>query len=74
MNEKPKQVEKLSLGITGFDEISYGGLPKYRTTIVSGTVGSGKTVFSTQFLADGIMRAGENGVFVTFEESPDEIR
>ncbi|HEY6010943.1 MAG TPA: circadian clock protein KaiC, partial [Nitrospirota bacterium] len=74
MDQKPKRVEKLSLGIQGFDEISYGGLPKERMTIVSGTVGSGKTVFSTQFLADGIMRAGENGVFVTFEESPDEIR
>jgi circadian clock protein KaiC len=66
-------VEKLPTGITTFDIIAKGGLPKNRTTLVSGTAGSGKTVFAVQFLTAGI-DAGENGVFVTFEESADDIR
>ena len=67
-------VEKLETGISGFDLISNGGLPKHRTTLVSGTAGSAKTVFAAQFLAEGITQADENGVFVTFEESPGDIR
>jgi circadian clock protein KaiC len=67
-------VEKLETGIPGFDLISNGGLPQHRTTLVSGTAGSAKTVFATQFLAEGIIKANENGVFVTFEEAPRDIR
>lgn len=67
------QIEKLETGIPGFDHISSGGLPKYRTTLVAGTAGSAKTVFAAQFLVEGIKR-GELGVFVTFEETPDAIR
>jgi circadian clock protein KaiC len=67
-------VEKLETGINGFDFIAYGGLPKGRTTLVSGTAGSAKTVFAAQFLAEGIRRADEAGVFITFEESPNDIR
>lgn len=70
----PQTVEKLITHISGFDFISCGGLPKGRTTLLSGTAGSAKTVFATQFLARGIMAAGENGVFVTFEEYPSEIK
>ncbi|HUE95572.1 MAG TPA: circadian clock protein KaiC [Longimicrobiaceae bacterium] len=66
-------VEKLATGIESFDLIAEGGLPKNRTTLIAGTAGSGKTVFALQFLATGIA-AGENGVFVTFEESPRDIR
>jgi circadian clock protein KaiC len=66
-------LEKLQTGIAGFDHIANGGLPKHRTTLVSGTAGSAKTVFAAQFLVEGIRR-GENGVFVTFEESPADIR
>jgi circadian clock protein KaiC len=66
-------IEKLETGIPGFDHISNGGLPKFRTTLVAGTAGSAKTVLATQFLAEGIER-GESGVFVTFEETPDAIR
>jgi circadian clock protein KaiC len=67
------RIEKLATGISGFDHITMGGLPKGRTVLVSGTAGSAKTVFACQFLAEGIRR-GENGVFVTFEESPEDIR
>src|SRR5438270_13962124 len=67
-------VQKLPTGITSFDIIAKGGLPRNRTTLVSGTAGSGKTVFAVQFLATGIRDAGEPGVFVTFEESATDIR
>lgn len=76
MSEAPnhrKAVRKLPTGIGSFDLIAEGGLPKNRTTLLSGTAGSGKTVFAMQFLAAGIA-AGENGVFVTFEEPPLDIR
>jgi circadian clock protein KaiC len=66
-------VQKLATGIASFDLIAKGGLPRNRTTLLSGTAGSGKTVFAVQFLAAGIA-AGEHGVFVTFEEAPRDIR
>lgn len=67
-------IEKIATGIEGFDLITYGGLPKGRTTLVVGTAGSAKTVFATQFLAEGITDYDEAGVFVTFEETPADIR
>jgi circadian clock protein KaiC len=74
MAEKTLSIEKLPVGIEGLDLIMNGGLPKDRTTLVSGTAGSGKTVLSAQFLASGIKNKTENGVFVTFEELPSDIR
>src|SRR3954462_11736686 len=70
---KTRQVEKIPTGISSFDIISKGGLPRNRTTLISGTAGSGKTIFAVQFLAAGI-EAGKAGVFVTFEESASDIR
>jgi circadian clock protein KaiC len=67
-------IPKLRTEIEGFDLIAEGGLPRGRATLLSGTSGSAKTVFAAQFLAAGIRRAKQNGVFVTFEESPDDIR
>ena len=67
-------VQKLPTGIASFDVIAKGGLPQNRTTLLSGTAGSGKTVFAMQFLAAGIRDADEHGVFVTFEESAADIR
>jgi len=67
------QISKLPTNIEGFDEISLGGLPYGRTTIVTGTAGSAKTLFAAQFLAEAI-KTGEAGVFVTFEEHPVDIR
>ncbi|PMB00479.1 circadian clock protein KaiC [Fischerella thermalis CCMEE 5268] len=66
-------VEKIRTMIEGFDDISHGGLPVGRTTLVSGTSGTGKTLFSLQFLFNGISYFEEPGVFVTFEESPYDI-
>lgn len=69
-----EDIEKLETHIPGFDLIAGGGLPKGRTSLVAGTSGSAKTVFAAQFLAAGISQAGEPGVFVTFEESKEDIR
>jgi circadian clock protein KaiC len=78
MSERPAvgngNIQKLRTGIPGLDLVTEGGLPRSRTTLVSGTAGSAKTVFAAQFLAAGILEAGEPGVFVTFEEPPSDIR
>lgn len=66
-------VKKIPLGIEGFEVISEGGLPEGRTTLVSGTSGSGKTIFALEYLYHGIKEYNENGVFVTFEETPKDI-
>src|SRR5436190_9755996 len=72
--EQEVAVEKMPTGMSGFDIIAKGGLPRQRTTLVSGTAGSGKTVFAMQFIAAGIRDYGETGVFVTFEETARDIR
>lgn len=68
------KIEKIKTGIGGFDLISEGGFPANRTTLISGSAGSGKTVFAIQFLIEPIRQHQEGGVFVTFEESPEDIR
>jgi circadian clock protein KaiC len=67
-------LKKLETAIPGFDLISAGGLPLGRTTLVSGTAGSAKSVFAAQFLAEGIAKYNQPGVLVTFEEPPADIR
>jgi|APTNR8051073442_1049403.scaffolds.fasta_scaffold06849_5 circadian clock protein KaiC len=69
-----RRVTKTASDIPGFDFIADGGLPHGRATLVAGTSGAGKTVFSSQFLTEGIIRHREPGIFVTFEEQPDDIR
>ena len=64
---------KSPTGIGGFDEITRGGLPTGRTTLVLGGPGSGKTIFAMQFLAHGAVDCGEPGIFVAFEESPASL-
>ncbi|MBD3256645.1 MAG: circadian clock protein KaiC [Candidatus Lokiarchaeota archaeon] len=68
-----QKLSKIPSGIEGFDYISKGGIPLNRTTLISGTPGSGKTIFCVQFLIGGIENANQPGVFVTFEESPQDI-
>ncbi|TWT33490.1 Circadian clock protein kinase KaiC [Posidoniimonas corsicana] len=67
-------VPRLPTGIPGVDALAFGGLPKGRATLICGTSASGKTVFSVQFLACGIAEHKEPGVFVAFEETPQDIR
>jgi len=64
---------KCPTGIKGFDEITEGGLPKNRTTLVSGNAGSGKTLFGIDFLIKGASDFNEPGVLMSFEESEDEL-
>lgn len=73
-DKESRGIEKLPTGIEGLDLIANGGLPRGRTTLVSGTAGSGKTIIAVQYLVEGIVKAGERGVFVTFEETPGDIR
>ena len=73
MTGQGREIERLPAGIPGLDEITGGGLPRTRLSLVTGTAGSGKTVFAVQFLADGVRR-GEAGVFVTLEERPTALR
>lgn len=70
----PGSLPKTKTGIPGFDAISYGGLPKGRATLISGSSGSGKTIFACQFLIEGARQFNEPGVFVTFEENTDDLR
>jgi circadian clock protein KaiC len=74
--EKTKEklgLPRITTGIQGLDELLGGGLPKARATLLSGSTGTGKTVFLNSFLHSGIQKFGENGVFVTLEESPVDI-
>ena len=64
---------KCPTGISGFDEISGGGLPKGRSTLVCGSAGCGKTVLSMEFLLRGAVQFKEPGVFVSFEETPADL-
>lgn len=73
-SDNNNRVRKIETKIPGFDHISQGGLPFGRTTLISGTAGSAKTVMAVQFLVEGIRQADENGVFVTFEEPPEDIK
>ena len=66
-------LEKCPTGIKGLDEITKGGLPKGRPTLICGSAGCGKTLFSMEFLMRGAMDYKEPGVFMTFEETPDDL-
>lgn len=67
------QLQKCPTGIKGFDEITEGGLPKYRTTLISGGAGSGKTLMGIDFLINGATSYNEPGIFMSFEETEDEL-
>lgn len=66
-------VERIPTGIPGLDELIEGGLVESSVTLVSGGAGTGKTILCSQFLWDGL-KNGENCLFVTLEEDPDEIK
>src|SRR5580692_9878084 len=66
-------LEKTPTGIPGFDEISEGGLPKGRTTIICGGAGCGKTMLGIEFLVRGAQEYNEPGVLMAFEETPEDI-
>lgn len=70
---QPSQIEKAPTGIAGLDEITFGGLPAGRPTLLAGGPGSGKTLFGISFLVNGAQLHGEPGVLLTFEENAEEL-
>jgi circadian clock protein KaiC len=68
-----KTPSKVATGITGFDEITGGGFPRGRTSLLVGGPGSGKTVFALQFLVHGARECNEPGIFVAFEEASHRV-
>ena len=73
----PKPVTRLTkspTGIAGFDEVTEGGLPAGRPTLICGSAGCGKSLFAVEFLIRGAMEHGEPGVLMSFEETADDIK
>src|SRR5215208_6176084 len=66
-------LRKERTGIPGFDEITIGGLPAGRPTLICGSAGAGKTLFAMEFLVRGATLFNEPGVFMSFEETDDEL-
>ncbi|MET0507058.1 MAG: ATPase domain-containing protein, partial [Burkholderiaceae bacterium] len=64
---------KASTGIDGLDEITGGGIPQGRSTLVCGSAGCGKTLMAMEFLVRGATANGEPGVFMSFEETAPEL-
>jgi circadian clock protein KaiC len=75
VNRKPKSrcLPKAATGIEGLDEITGGGLPRGRPTLVCGSAGCGKTLLAMEFLVRGATQFGEPGVFMAFEETAEEL-
>jgi circadian clock protein KaiC len=67
------KIQKSLTGIQGFDDITEGGLPRHRPTILLGNTGSGKTIMAMEFLINGITMHSESGVFMAFEEDIEEL-
>ena len=72
--ENVRPMKRVLTGIPGLDLVSLGGLPAGRTTLIAGSSGSCKTLMGLHFLMQGIRQFDEPGVFVTFEETPEDIR
>ena len=68
-----RELPKTPTGISGLDEVTGGGLPQGRPTLLCGPAGCGKTLLATEFIVRGITEFGEPGVFVAFEESAADL-
>ena len=68
-----KSIAKAQTGINGLDEITFGGLPKGRPTLVCGGPGCGKTLLAMEFIVKGVTLFNEPGVFMSFEEKGSEL-
>ena len=64
---------KSQTGIPGLDDMTHGGIPKNRPTLLLGNTGCGKTIMAMEFLINGIVMFDEPGVFLAFEEQTDEL-
>jgi circadian clock protein KaiC len=70
---RKRSLPKAATGISGFDAITQGGLPRGRPTLICGGPGCGKTIFGVEFLVRGIEDFGEPGVFIAFEETAEDL-
>src|SRR2546429_5525931 len=68
-----RPLAKAPTGIPGLDEITNGGLPRGRPTLVCGGAGCGKTLLAMEFLVRGALEYDEPGVFISFEETTDDL-
>lgn len=68
-----KALAKAPTGISGFDDITFGGLPVGRPSLICGAAGCGKTLFAVTFLVNGATKFGEPGVFMSFEERAEDL-
>lgn len=66
-------VKKALTGIKGLDEITAGGLPRNRATLICGGPGCGKTLLSMEFIVNGIVQSAENGAYISFDESRQDL-
>jgi circadian clock protein KaiC len=73
ISSQHQDLPKCSTGINGLDEITLGGLPKGRPTLICGTAGCGKTLLAMEFLVRGAVQYDEPGVFIAFEETAEEL-
>jgi circadian clock protein KaiC len=73
MKRLAAEPRKAATGVKGLDEITAGGLPRHRTTLLVGGPGSGKTILALQFLVHGAKERAEPGIFVAFEEAPHRL-
>jgi circadian clock protein KaiC len=71
--QRSSGLKKAPTGIRGFDEITGGGLPHNRTTLLMGSPGAGKTIFALETLVNGARTNGEPGIFIAFEENAKQI-
>jgi KaiC/GvpD/RAD55 family RecA-like ATPase len=72
MEDKKRNVERVKTGIPGLDGLIEGGFPRGSTIVVSGTAGSGKSIFGMNFISEGCEN-GEKCLYLTVEQSPDRI-
>ncbi len=68
-----RQFPKTQTGISGLDDLTFGGLPTGRPTLLCGAAGCGKTLFAVTFLVNGATKFDEAGVFISFEERPQDL-
>ena len=68
-----QELAKSPTGIQGLDEITNGGLPQGRPTLICGGAGSGKTLLAASFLLNGVVQFDEPGILMTFEETGEEL-
>ena len=68
------QINRVPTGIIGFDELINGGFPENFVILLAGTPGTGKSIFSLQYIYNGVTKFNENAVYVTLEQTPDDLK